>query len=134
MLGAEFPSTPQEEKGFFAGCLKNSFFLQPYLRNLLHSDFGLKVRALIKLLYKNIIGIWGIKPVFEELKFVLPYVVFDFSSVCVPCLFELMRNNSSWLKVYGINETEPHKRLNCFFSFCNCHYNKCCLYCKIFQG
>lgn len=78
------------------------------MSSLLHSNFGLKLRALIKLLYKSIIGICGIKLVFEELKFALSYVVFYFSSVCVPCLFELMHNNSSWLKVYGINETVSH--------------------------
>lgn len=45
---------------------------------------------------------------FEEFKFAVSYVIFYFGSVCVPCFCELMHNNSSQLKVYGISETMNH--------------------------
>lgn len=35
---------------------------------------------------------------FDMFKFAVSYVIFYFSSVCVPCFCELMRNNSSQLK------------------------------------
>lgn len=102
---------------FFADLFNFFLLLQVHLSSLLYSKFSLKLRTLVKLSNESITGIWRIKPVFEKLKFALHYFFISyFSTVCVPCLFELMHNNSSWLKVYGINETVSHKKDEIAFS------------------
>lgn len=53
---------------------------------------------------------------FDEFNFAVSYVIFYFSSVCVPCFCELMHNNSSQLKVSGISETVSHIKDQIAFS------------------
>lgn len=106
------PVPNKRSKEFFADCLKLSFsFLGIYSNSLFHSVFGFKKRTLIKLLYEGVNDTWGINSISEEWTFALSTIMCWFNGVCAAGFLGWMQNNSSRLKVYGLNESPSHLKV-----------------------